>query len=269
MYSSILDLKTPLARTQDEAMFPEQWDGLVAAWPMLEGGGEAAFDFSGMSAHGTLINNPTWSPAGLTLNSASSQYIFIPDASQLDGFQNGMSVVVWATFASLSSSQNILAKYNSATNQRSYSFIQENSGFLRWAYTSDGTASTFGHWDTDNAVLTAGKRHCIVIVHREGVIDFFVDGLQKPSTTISGPSPGAIHAGSANLAIGALTGGGSYFNGTMFGAILYSRPLLSSEAMAFAILGPNSYLIPRRLRSEFAAQLAAANRRRRLLTACG
>jgi len=81
---SFAELSEVAASRGGESDAPELWRGLVGWWPMQEGAGETAFDFSGYGRHGVLTNmepatDHVVGPKGRALyTDGSNEYIAIP-----------------------------------------------------------------------------------------------------------------------------------------------------------------------------------------------
>lgn len=199
--------------------------------------------FNGNAASASEAGGRCWTFDG------TGDYLRRSSPKKIDNVKQ-LTLCLWMHIASLpSTAKNVVDHYQATGNQRSWTFITENTGFLRWAYSSDGKAGTFGHWDTNSAVLTADEWHHVAVIH-DGVnseIRFYVDGIEKPGAVVTGSSPSTLFASTANLTIGADDNAANAVTAELDDVLIYRRALRDAEILELASLPRGEWARPRPL----------------------
>ena len=201
----------------------------IARWKLDETGGTTATNSSGGGLNGTLWGSPTWNTngfleGGLTLTSASQQYVSVTDNSALD-FITGAAFTIsaWVKPTGFGAASIYPVLSHGSGYELSLAGGATNKGLsftvggvtLNPATTDETALLGDGNWHLVTATLTAG-----------GAAALYIDGASVG--TASGMNPGATDTGS--LYIG--RDGSNYFNGAVDDVRMYSRPLIAAEIAA-------------------------------------
>jgi prepilin-type N-terminal cleavage/methylation domain-containing protein len=227
-------------KTFSESMKRSMFSSLVSEWNIDEGSGNAIKDTIG-SGDGDLAGHaPTWLAGSscaingcLDFNSASSQYVEIPNSSSLQ-FTDQFSIEAWVK----------------SDNDMAYSLISKGTYFgiyQGWHISTAGSPSSllFEVCDGVNRsyidFLTGRKfgwTH-IVAVRDGNRILAYTDGVLR-STLIN--SIGSV-VNSTNVFLGRRASGpGSYFDGQIDQVRFYDKPLLLSQIRQNYLVGLDGLL---------------------------
>ncbi len=171
---------------------------------------------------------PTDSKYSLDLESSSSQYASISDASQTGLDLTGdFTVEAWIRPESFSDSQYIVGKYTTSGNQRSY-LVYRNLGSGTLNLVTSGDGSTINDLGVSFNFINGIWYH-IAITHSSGTATFYVNGRSIGTQTgYSNP-----YNSSADFTIGQANGG-NYFDGLIKDVRVFSDVRSQSEIVADA-----------------------------------
>ena len=242
-----------VARTAEESEHPDQWDGLIASWAMIEGGGATAFDWSGRVKHGT-VNGAVWEKGrygtSLRFNGVSDS-VAVGNSALWTGQPQG-TLSAWIFANSLTSTIDFVygesswvaggvrhGVYLSATNTID-AVIQQTNGVFQYAYGPVLAAQT---WYNVAAVFDS-------LASPSPAMRLFLNGsLVATNASWNGTQEGSI----TDPLIGDITNGGTYgWNGLIDDVRVYNRALSAQEIFRQYALEPKAHLIRRRRRSAFA-----------------
>ncbi len=167
---------------------------------------------------------------------ASSQYLSINDTTTLD-ITGEITISCWVNRgADLTTEQQLIAKYESSTlkpNQRSYLLGITTSGNLFFIISPDGTGPSFSRRDSAAATTTAQQHYCCQFIPNS-FPNLYLGGVLSNGIT-SGTNRASIHAGTANLTIGANSAGtGGYYGGQMAEVGIWNAALTAAEVASLA-----------------------------------
>lgn len=209
---------------------------LVGYWPMNEGGGTQAGDFSGQQDNGTLTSSPSWVTGkygkALSFASASSQYVTMGNAGPVNFSGNvSFSLSAWVKTTQSLSAGNYAAVAGKGflANVRGYGFFLDgdNSSNITFQTRTNGTVVQISGGSINN-----GAWHHIVGTRVAGTntTSIYVDGIFVNSTT------GALtdFSSTNSFAIGGRDNSGFdyFFNGQIDDVRIYSRALSATEVLA-------------------------------------
>ena len=160
---------------------PHLWRGLVAAWPLQEGGGIQAFDVGPLKCHGTLTNfnvSNCWRTGwiGRTLKfDGSDDLISIADSSRIsDAIGNGEITVSAWVYSTDGSSHHIIF------TQSGLSLSQGWQGYVRL---DDGSNAIIG-----STQLPMPAWNHFLGVRRSGTLMVYANGRRDGQTWTSSPA---------------------------------------------------------------------------------
>lgn len=221
------------ASTQSTAT--DQWSaspltyGLIGYWPLDEGLQTTAFDLSGKANTGTLQASPTWLSgasckfgACLGLASASSQFVSVPSSSSLQLSTGTMTFTAWIRETSLSDCQEIIDKVGSSSE---WDFRMCGASNVLELLVGDGSSYVF-----PSAPLTLSlNTWTFVAASFDGVsqFNFYSNGVSIGSST----NAKTLATNTAQVEIGAQTGGTDFVNGRLDDVRAYNRVLTASEIL--------------------------------------
>ena len=248
------------ARRASESEYPEQWNGLVGAWPLIEGGGATAFDFSGNGCSGSLVGGASWtigSRGTELLFNGGTGYLNVPNASKPDLGTGDFMFSAWIVAQTLGGiGRGIAAELNPGPGLPQWWFREQGGGTLRFL-TSDASDMNY---TTTNTLLSLNKQYFVAAVRRGTSVEIWIDGKLDSAAT------GTIQnvTNTQPLVIGRFI---EYWHGRIDDPRLYAIAPSADQILALYLRGPKSFVVPRRRRSAFAIQLAAKKllmRRRRM-----
>lgn len=233
------------ARTGQESDFPNLWKNLVAAYVPSLGPNPTTLYDAGIGKHnGTLTNSPTFTAGkfgyALTLASASSQYVNIPDQAALS-VTNKFTLAVWVKFATLTTSTSymILSK-NSGTTKNFWLYGQ---GASPNAITIQGNGSQVVN--SSGSFLNTNTWYFITATYDGTTTKLYVNG----EFNNSGTNP-AYSTTTTPLRIGITNELTAPFDGQIGTVLIYGRALTKSEVKQLMVASNSMFLIPSRLRRE-------------------
>ncbi len=153
--------------------------------------------------------------------------IKIDDTANID-FTNDLSISIRFNTESVTGVNTLLGKYHTSGT---YSYlIYLNGDELEYIITSDG--STICSQTTTALNVEIGKEYHVSVVYDASAqtIVYYVNGAVEASTTTAGSVPSSIHAGTADLFIGAYgTGTSNPFNGQISDVKIFNLALSATE----------------------------------------
>ena len=203
--------------------------GPVGYWRFDEGVGTTAYDSSGNSNNGGLINSPSWVSGKFgksLLFNGSSSYINSPTSSLLDpGFAN-WTVSLYAKSSSVSSLQALVDKYNSGGSEPGYVISVKSNGALKVRF-GDGVAGR-GEFDGSTNIVDGTWKHIEVVFDKTKALpSIYINGIPDTVTELSGwiNTYGSV-SNSSQFQIGyfSINPGyaGTYFNGLIDDVKIYN-----------------------------------------------
>lgn len=252
-----------------QPLYPELWRGCVGAWaPCLGPTGLTLQDWSGFGNHGTLTNMV----AGDDWVTSQGRYALDFDGSN-DSVNSplvvnnsaGFSISIWQRFNAYTSSFPVLIKLAMSSSAGA-------PFFLFWSTTAGyeglniGSSSYFSRQRTNTPVSVGIWQHVAVTCEGNGS----VAGSYK--VYLNGASSNLIASGTyavvSNVTqVGTTGGAGTFFDGCLDDLRAYNRALTVSDVKSLASRRGIAYELAPRRRSS--VQVAAFNRRRRLLVGAG
>lgn len=204
-------------------------DNLEAYWKFDESSGNA-IDSTANNNDLTNNNTVTYVAAkinnGADLESASSQYFSIADASQtgLD-FSDALTFAGWVKYESIALDDSpFIFKREAAGNQRAYDFYSNTTSLNFDSYT-DG--STLGCNETVAWVPLTGTFYHVAVTKSGTTVKFYVNASQQ-GTDQAGSNATIFNASSA-FELGSFLANPSYFDGIMDEWGCWSRALSATE----------------------------------------
>ena len=142
--------------------------GLVGYWPLDEGSGTIAYDFTGNGNNGTLTNGPTWTSGIVASNALSfsgSSYVTVGNASVLNpGTQ--VSIAAWVNFGTQAQSWAGIVSKADASNAHGYDLRVGGA---------HGTTSTLS--GDPNAIINNGTWTFLVGTYNGQTVSLYVNGV--------------------------------------------------------------------------------------------
>ena len=196
------------------------FSGLVAWYPLDEGSGTIAGDYSGYGNNGTLYNGsvicdngdcPTWvnGKYGTAVSlDGSNDFINVSNSNSLN--PDYLTVSLWVKPNEFNSV--ILSK-----NYTAYELRTDSNGYVQF-YINNTFANS-------SVPLTVGEWYHITGRYNGSTIDIFIDGEEKGSTNYSLGIP----TNTLNLIIANRPGADLYFNGTIDEVRIYNQSLTLNE----------------------------------------
>lgn len=216
--------------------------GCVGHWMLAAGaGGGRAPDFSGRANHGNLVASPTWTRAakfgvGLSLD-GTSQSIDMPSNFQSLRITNHFSVSAWLKTNTLTPNQGIVAKYNSATTQRTLYFRLTAQVFtIFWGDPADGTFE--GRTDSDSNVITSTTEfYHVGFTFNSGVVVLYLNGRPTGQSQIAGAIPSTLFDSTTTWRVGIENETppiDEAFNGILDDVRIWNRELSGKEMLSMS-----------------------------------
>lgn len=251
----IVSLEDGVATCAEESEHPDEWDGRVASWSMIERGGGSLFDFSGYGRHAS-ISGATWidCPYGRAL-SFDGVNDFASAGTHSFG-NTDMSLEMWIKPIASANSY-VFGGYTTPGPAVQFTVGVGVANKVNM-YTNSG-----GVRISSTTTVTDGNFHHVVWRDIGSTMYIAVDGVVEASG-----AAGSVSYNSWKLTLGYKGDNVAFYNGEIAACSLYLRGLSDAEIKSHYQRGPNSYLTPRHRRSAFAVTASAYNRRRRLLTSC-
>jgi len=204
---------------------------LAGWWPLDDGSGTSAVDFSGNGDTGTLVNTPTWTTGqdsgALTFN-GTNQNVTVPDVAALQ-LSGSWTVSTWVNFSALPTSGSFYALLTKgAGSYLNYTLRLSNiSGVQTWGVLFSESAEYYQGAFAQLPVST-GTWYLITGVWDSSTnnLYLYVNGalLAAPNTGANIPATGSGYP----LAIG--TGlSGNYLAGSLDDVRVYSRALSAAD----------------------------------------
>jgi glucose/arabinose dehydrogenase len=200
-------------------------EGLVAAYGLEEGSGNATADVSGNGNLGTLAGT-AWTTAGrfgraLSFNGTTS-IVSVPDSASL-GLAPGMTVEAWVRPSAGGGVRTVVGKER--TGGLAFAlFSSAAGGAPAGSAFLDGTAFTV----TGTGALPTDAWSHLAVTYDGGALRLYVGGVQVGST----PATGALPLGSGPLRLGATAVFGQRFAGQLDEVRVYDRALSAAEVGA-------------------------------------
>lgn len=219
-------------------------EGLLGAWPVYEGvDSPTLFDLSGNGNNGTITNyRANWigSPYGFALNGTTAgnttAYTLLPAISGVGDYT--IFVVAGNCQGTTSTTTSIVYSDNFPTSPRNGFGIKTNNGSSQWFYEAyvGGTGTTA----TVSGALSGD--HTLALVRSGTTVTAYLDGKAQATTITvgSGTFTTSNFYLNAHYYSGAIQ---ETFNGSMAGALFYSRAL---SAVEIAALNADPFSIYRR-----------------------
>ncbi|MBU6320948.1 hypothetical protein KGO04_00170 [Patescibacteria group bacterium] len=207
-------------------------NGLVGWWTM-DGNNliQNVKDSSGQGNNGSLVGFSATSSAevagkigGALKFNGTSQYITVPDTTALR-LSGNYSVSVWIRPAALKDYGNVLFKESLISNT-GYGLITFANGSWGWQIGNTLDIQT-------SAALLKNTTWSLLIATYDGTNVRLYQNGSLLSTTVAS----AVASDATALALGADTGDGRYFNGTIDDVRVYNRALSASEIQALYAAG--------------------------------
>jgi len=199
----------------------------------------ATKDYSGNDNNGSETNGVTWNATGGYDGKGAFEFdgsddlITIPDADSLN-ISNQMSLSFWIKPVQVASAKNLLGKYNSSGDERSYAITLADSADEITAW-FPATGAGFDRITTDSANLQAGNWYHVVATF-PGDLDFasiYINGIDQ-TVTVTGSST-SIVTNDEPFTIGSITcGGGSpcaNFEGTIDEVQIFNHSLTPEQIL--------------------------------------
>ncbi len=212
-------------------------DNLEAYYKMEESSGNDRVDSAGsnnLSDGQTVASGTGIIDNGADFELGNSEYLNRADTASLS-LSGNCSFSFWFNPETLATRQEIITKYLTTGNQRSYLISLLADDKMQIALYSDGTGGTNEILinATDAAVFTGTGTFVFVVltfnIGTEAVI-WYRNGSSVASTTSVSPLGAALHDGTADFALGAIPSPASGFlDGVLDEVGVWSRILTSSE----------------------------------------
>lgn len=198
-------------------------EGLVGAWLMDDGKGEAITDSSDNGLDGKIAKgNPKWVKGkyGGAMEFGGADMVTVDDNAALD--LKSFTLSAWINIPKVSGAWQIIAsKENRGPTGRNYGiFGHINSGVIHYSFTT-------GNWKSFNAktIVTDGNWHHIATTYEKPDFKLYLDGKVDAQV-----APGTDPDNHDNfLFIGGCDIGNYWMTGTIDEVVLYDRALSEAE----------------------------------------
>ncbi len=192
--------------------------GLVGYWPLNEGTGLKATDFSGVGTTGDVKNGAVWTDGklGPALRfDGSNDCVSMGDVELVTS--NKLSMSLWAKFTASQAGYNIIA--GKVLNSLNYSIYIDSIQNTKVRFVID----QWNNGGLSNTAMNDGRWHHYVGVYNGATTKLYVDGILQTTT---GATTGNIPNTGDGLTIGgASTNCGQPFAGSVDEVRLYNRAL--------------------------------------------
>jgi len=198
-------------------------------------------DFSGLGHHMTINGDPVYNQIApiaqhVTLD-GTGDYFYLADHADFDitgtesfvaGTRQGLTIGGWFRFDSaLGAIEYMVSKWNTATNNRSYTLRRTATGTVQFSVSNDGTAvtsvETVGIPPINTWFFAAGR-----FSNSENLIEVWYN-LEAVETAFAN----TIHSGSARVTLGATSGGSSLLTGRISAAFICA--MRNKRAVIFSL----------------------------------
>lgn len=199
-------------------------DGLVGAWLMDDGNGDAVTDSSDNGLDGEIAQGtPKWVDGkfGGAMEFGGSDMVTVPDDAALD--LNSFTLSAWVNIPKISGAWQIIAsKENRGPTGRNYGiFGNINSGVVHYSFT---TAAGWKSFDA-KTVITDGNWHHITATYQKPDYKLYVDGkLDAESAPDTDPDNNDNF-----LFIGGCGIGNYWMTGTIDEVVIYNKALSEDQ----------------------------------------
>lgn len=207
-----------------------QAQGLVFALPAHEGAGTTATAFSNDGVRDTLdctlVNGVSWHAGergALGFVAASSQYVLVGEIPSFPQGSDPRAISVWVNVAATAFSGgavDVLKISDEGTNGRSFELFAEGGGF---------SVGFNGHRIITPTGFSANTWYHVAIVIPSGSsltsdVIVYVNGYQQAMSTQAG-SPRTLNTLNGAIELGADSGDGNFFTGSIADVRFYNRAL--------------------------------------------
>jgi len=207
-----------------------EYAGSVGHWKFDEGSGTTAYDSSGNSNNGTLVNGPVWvdGKLGKALSfDGVDDYLYVNDTPILK--PAAITVEAWFKRSAHDSYDAIVSKWDHLTGNREYQIDigTFSTNRISWMISSNGYDCTPL---TSSTTISDDIWYHIVGTYNGSRMILYVNGMEENSTSYSN----GINGGNSQLRIGHSYDGtsGYYFNGIIDEVKIYNRALSAEEIWA-------------------------------------
>ena len=196
--------------------------GCVGLWLLNEAGGLSAYDLSGNNNHGTLTNQPTWTPGrfgqALSFDGVDDYVDCGGDASLKPILQ--ISVEAWIKFYSLIAGVRFLSDWHQSSTADRWLFYSAITDEVQWYLCNAGAGTASVGYS-----ITAGIWYHIVGIYDGSNMKLFINGNLVGSNPISGE----LNSGTGTVRFGKQAEAGDCLDGLIDEVRLYNRALSAQE----------------------------------------
>lgn len=222
-----------------------QPSGLVAYYPLDEGGGKTVYDQSIHTGSGSLQGTATWYPGkiGSSVDMNSGGHVLVPYSSALPS-GSAMTIELWVYRAGLVTNNALISQwvYSGGGAQNGAWALQtanDTGTKLRFFLVHDSNDFGNNYVDTPAGSFPEsfdGSWHHVAVVYdgtkpANARVAIYIDGMPQ-STTVTGEIDSSINPNTANLAIGEFVGLNRQFSGGIDHVKLFNRSLSNDEITA-------------------------------------
>ncbi|PJE74353.1 MAG: hypothetical protein COV01_02545 [Candidatus Taylorbacteria bacterium CG10_big_fil_rev_8_21_14_0_10_41_48] len=212
--------------------------GIVGWWPLNEGASTLAHDISGYENNGTLVNTPTWIDGkkgkGISMTSASSQYMNVANYSNLSPGSSDFTISFWTKTSATTNADIIDAVNGNADSFTSGFNVSISTGSLCsgsiqkiYFNMANGTSRDTGLCSS-SAINDGQWHHVAIVIRRSQDKTMYIDGIQNAQNSTS-------LTGSVTLPILRFAGTPAfwgYYTGSLDDIRIYHRSLDATEVSA-------------------------------------
>ncbi len=193
-----------------------------------EGSGSTVSDSSGNKNTGSLNMNTTWvsGKIGFALEFAggTNDYVSVPDSPSLD-ITGNLTITAWINPAILTDNAGIVDKFVGSFT--GYRLLLRSDGKLRFWY-GDGTA-VYNYVVSAPNIIRTNIWQQVTVTKQNTNITFYVNGIAKTNSAISGLSNASIAVNTNALLIGKNIYNNVAFNGKIDDVKIYAKALTAAE----------------------------------------
>lgn len=211
--------------------------GLVGYWLFNEGAGSKAYDISGKSNHGALIDmSPNAQDSGWCGSKFGGDLQFNGNNNHVDcGTNNSLCITeaitaaAWIKIAGTGTNKRIFAKYSTTLDKRSFQIFVGISEQITFNLGSpDGTTNLMAESATD--LIKLNTWHHVVGTWKIGkTIDIYIDGKEVPSYLTQNTKSNSVNVNDIHFRIGAREEITVPFHGTIGPTSLYEQAKSPAE----------------------------------------